>query len=329
MKHYLVNQLSFPPFKPVLNLEVVAGSRPRATITHEKTGQRYLLKFSSHNSREVWAELLASKLAQIAGVPCQEVTIKEVSQPVFKILKDRQKLSDDVPPIATLARNIFPRDYEITYGQRIVNSPSDALTLAEIEVCVRRRYYSADDVLESFAQMVIFDAWIGNMDRHHENWGVSEHITIRSGQQALHPSVLASKRHFSPLYDHGSSLLFELDENRVKNYLADKKMFMQSYILGKNYSLIKMPDGTQQNVFKVISEHIALEDSWGKRFKHHIELISRVPGLSLAAEILKMPHHQLIDYSEDRRELLYYSLLERKKLLEQLADGSLSLQAEE
>jgi hypothetical protein len=329
VKHYLINELSFPPFKPVLNLQVVAGSRPRATITHEQTGQRYLLKFSSHNSREVWAELLASKLAQLATIPCQEVTIKQIPASVYQILKDRQHIGADVPPIATLARNIFPRDYEITYGQRIVNTPSDALTLEEIEILIRSRYYSPEDILDSFAQMIIFDSWIGNMDRHHENWGVSEHITIRSGQQAIEPAVLVNKRHFSPLYDHGSSLLFELGENKVKNYLSNKELFKDSYILGKKYTLIKMSNGSMENVFKVVDNHIAQNDAWGVRFKQQIEKIRSVSDLALAAEILKMPHHDLIDYTDERRELLYYSLLERKNILEQIVDGRLSLQVEE
>jgi hypothetical protein len=312
-------------------VQVIGGSRPRVTITHQKTKQRYLLKFSRHRSAEIFSELLASKLAAVANVTCQEVTIKEIPKGMFKNLKKHISSDDEsvLLPIATLARNIFPKDYEITYGQRIVDTPSDPLTLEQIEQCLSRRYYAPEDLLDKFAEMIVFDAWIGNMDRHHENWGVSEHITIRTGQRVIDPQVLKHKRHFSPLYDHGSSLLFELDENKVTRYLQNLDGFKESYILGKSYTLIKDSDNTQRNVFEVIASHIERDTIWGRRFSKQIPKITSVQALTIATEVIKMPHHELLDYSDQRRELLYYSLVTRQQLLKEIVNGSISFSSEE
>lgn len=258
--------------------------------------------------------MIASKLAQIAKVRCQEVTIKEIPPNIIKVVKQHLGNKEELLPIATLARNIFPKDYEITYGQRIVNTPSDSLTLEEIEKRIRARYYSPEDILDSFAEMIVFDAWIGNMDRHHENWGVSEHFTIRKGQRAIDPSVLVSKRHFSPLYDHGSSLLFELSDDDIERYLGDRQQFKKRYILGKKYTLIRDSAGEDKNIFEIIWSHIERNTEWGRRLQ----------CLSIAAEIIKMPHHPLIDYSDKRRELLYYSLVTRQQILEGILDGEIS-----
>ena len=54
----------------------------------------------------------------------------------------------------------------------------------------------AGTLIESFAHLLIFDAWIGNADRHQENWGV-----------VIRPS---GERLFAPMYDPAASLGGEL-----------------------------------------------------------------------------------------------------------------------
>ena len=55
------------------------------------------------------------------------------------------------------------------------------------------RSYSGSEV---FVGYLLFDAWIGNQDRHHENWG----IVLSSDAQPLELVRLA------PSFDHASSL---------------------------------------------------------------------------------------------------------------------------
>jgi hypothetical protein len=268
MKHYTIEQIDHSRYKPEVKIEAVGGSRPRIILVHSKTGSTYIFKTYSHNSREVLAECLASHLGLILGVPIQQVVIKRLSPPLVKWLKQhkRQNLPKDWQPIGTLARNIFPKGQEIMYGQNIVNTSSGSLSLEEIEAAIRKQYYAPDDLLDSFAQMIVFDAVIGNMDRHHENWGVIE--TVRYKQQVMFgKKTLINQRWFTPLYDHGSSLLFELAESDVDRYFIDEALLRSKYIFGAKYSFVKDSHGEKENVFTVIKSHINENTSWGKRFK--------------------------------------------------------------
>ncbi|HSW37819.1 MAG TPA: hypothetical protein VLG37_05660 [Candidatus Saccharimonadales bacterium] len=316
MKHFTIETIDYSRYKPRVRIQVVGGSRPRITLVHSKTNQKFIFKTYSHNSREVWAECLASHLGMILGVPVQQVVIKRAPTSLVKALKENvpENLPHAWKPIGTLARNIFPKDQEIMYGAKIVGTNSDALSLEKIEMAIRAQYYAADDLLERFAQMIVFDAIIGNMDRHHENWGIVESIKYKQ-QVMFGKKTLASQRGFTPLYDHGSSLLFELSEENIERYLSDKKTLRDKYIFGSKYSFVRDSSGTECNVFDVIRDHIREKTDWGKRFRKAILPLPKASRLEIAKAITKMPSAPEIDYSEERKELLLRSILLRLEAL--------------
>lgn len=316
MKHFTVDTIDHARYKPQIHIQVSGGSRPRITLVHQKTGQKYFFKTYSHNPREVWAECLASHLGQVLGVPMQQLVIKRASSQMVKILKTN--FPDNLPkkwiPIGTLARNIFLHDEEIIYGEKIVGTKSDALELSSISKAISNQYYAPEDLLQSFAEMIIFDALIGNMDRHHENWGIVE--TLRYKQQLLFgKKQLVDERHFVPLYDHGSSLLFELDDDLVDRFLADETLFCTKYVFGSKYSFVKDAMGKESNVFEVIKQNIEAKSDWGKRFIKTIKKLAPMSKLEVAKELVKMPNSSEFDYSNDRKELLFRSILIRHKAL--------------
>lgn len=70
-------------------------------------------------------------------------------------------------------------------------------TLHRVLTCLRQDAYR--HLVKPFIQLMLFDAWIGNSDRHQENWGV---ITSRGTSPRL-----------APVFDVGSCLGSELAEN--------------------------------------------------------------------------------------------------------------------
>lgn len=62
---------------------------------------------------------------------------------------------------------------------------------------------------DAFAGMCIFDAWIANQDRHEDNWAVLHPMVRREGLEAR----------LSPIYDNGSSLAFNLSDERMESLL--------------------------------------------------------------------------------------------------------------
>jgi len=64
------------------------------------------------------------------------------------------------------------------------------------------------DGFEVWSGYLLFDAWIANTDRHHENWGVL--VDRRSGGRRL-----------APLFDHGSSLGFNVSPAQMVDLLRE------------------------------------------------------------------------------------------------------------
>jgi len=265
--------------------------------------------------------MFASQLGEEAGFKIQAVSLKKVPQNLADIF--RRNFKDHLPenwhPVGALVRNVFPKNHELLYGAQIIGTASDPVTLEQIEKDIRARYLDSEDLLQSFADMIVFDAWIGNMDRHHENWAIYQrNVVVQFSLFKLtkeQRELIKHRRGFTPLFDHGSSLIFELDEKQVKYYLKHLDQFTDVYILGKNYALILGSDGERLNIYQVIENQIKSDKKWAKRFRNSIERIVTVNSLTVARLILQMPTAGELDYSQDRKDLLYYSLEKRKAIL--------------
>lgn len=322
MRHFSFDNLTFAKLDPV-RLEVVGGSRPRLTLEHTRNRQRFFLKSYRHNSREVWAEMFASQLGEHIGISIQAVSLKKIPPHLAKVFRDNYKdyLPDDWRPVGALVRNVFPKNHELLYGAQIIGTASDPVTLEQIEDSIRDRYLDSDDLLQAFADMIIFDAWIGNMDRHHENWAIyQKNVAVQFSLLKLTKEQRESIKHmrgFTPLFDHGSSLLFELSDDDVRHYLSNKELFKSKYILGKRYALILGIKGRPMNIYRVIEEQMRLKTKWARRFRKSITKIACADSLLVARLILQMPTGGDLEYSQDRKSLLYYSLEKRREILKE------------
>ena len=94
--------------------------------------------------------------------------------------------------------------------------------------------YSVNMILQSimetglekeFLIIPIFDALIGNSDRHHSNWGIVK-------------NKINGEIRISPLYDNGSSLCCLINPKDVPNFSRDKTRF-ESLIFSKSKSMIR------------------------------------------------------------------------------------------
>jgi hypothetical protein len=84
-------------------------------------------------------------------------------------------------------------------------------TLQFTEAAIKRIY--PDDfkeIMEKFVEMVLFDAIVGNNDRHFYNWGVIQSIDG------------STKPRFSPIYDTARGLLWNTKEEKVVSLHRNK-----------------------------------------------------------------------------------------------------------
>ncbi|HNP17990.1 MAG TPA: HipA domain-containing protein [Fulvivirga sp.] len=75
--------------------------------------------------------------------------------------------------------------------------------------------HQGEDIFIEFTKMLVFDAIIGNNDRHFYNWGVLKHLGNK------HQPI------FSPIYDTARALFWNRSEEHIKNISKDSNQMNQ------------------------------------------------------------------------------------------------------
>ncbi len=78
------------------------------------------------------------------------------------------------------------------------------------------RHFVGDDfshILPKFIKMLVFDAILGSMDRHAQNWGVLESVTK------------PARYRFAPIFDSARALLWSMDEGQIKELSRNASAF--------------------------------------------------------------------------------------------------------
>lgn len=181
-----------------------------------------LFKFSRQNTGEDWAEKIAAELCLAIGLPSakqefgiwqdQRGTISpEFLMPNEELVHGNDILNGLVPT--------YPREKKYNVSEHTLATVLPVFSDLDIQMPLRWTSPPlVKSAVDTFVGYLLLDAWIGNGDRHHENWGV-----IRT----------QSADYLAPTYDHASSLGRELLEKDVQKRLQNQTI--ESY-LRKNYS---------------------------------------------------------------------------------------------
>ena len=213
-----------PDLFPVIEIESDAysveflGTKEKFWVFHED--QLALVKFPRPGTGEHWAEKIASHIAEELGIPHADYDLAEA---------ESRK--------ATISPSFVPEDSSLIHGNELLNEfvedyddsiPRFRQTAHTLEV-VMAILDSTDlqhDTLRNlsasglFVGYLLFDALIGNTDRHHENWGL-----LAQGTDAGVTARLA------PSYDHASCLACHEQPQKLLERLdgPDPRMTVESY----------------------------------------------------------------------------------------------------
>ncbi len=186
------------------------GTKEKFWITLED--KRHLIKFGRPGTGEDWAEKVACELCTLLGLPHAHYDLA--------ICGGRS---------CVITPNLVPSDGRLILGNELISYTTESAegvnTYQQREHTVRRvlaalrlrTQLNWQRTWHHFLGYLLLDAWIGNTDRHHENWGI-----IRVPDQ---PTWLA------PTFDHASSLGRELtDDNRKRRLLGkDPRVTVETY----------------------------------------------------------------------------------------------------
>jgi len=139
----------------------------------------------------------------------------------------------------------------------------------------------ADEILEDLVKMLLFDAWVGNNDRHFYNWGVVMDI---KGRQ---------KPYFSPIYDTARGLFWNYAEQKIVSLYKDSKLLdkaIKKYIVG---SCPKIEWDNEVDINHIRLVEIIAQHNFGIKRENIRELFSD-NNLKLCKKLIHEEFHGLL-----------------------------------
>lgn len=189
-----------------------------APYTFLKAGHRYLFKLSSPRYPEqFWAEIIAYRL----GIQ-MEIDVP----PAFVGYDSKQNQSGALiewflRPIGLLSTEdyIAGGDYCQQYipnFDRKKGRQHNFETVSQIFEDLSKKHPSFhEDWINYWAKAFLFDALIGNTDRHQDNWG----IIAQTNQGVLTPlNPNKEEMRISPVFDNGTSMGHEISPSKFEYY---------------------------------------------------------------------------------------------------------------
>ncbi len=154
-----------------------------------------LCKFGRSGTGENWAEKVACELAKLVDLPCVDYDFakwkgrKGIITPLFVPKNGRLVHGNEI--LAKIIKD-YPSQkrykvsaYQLKAVLAIIKMVPELLPIG----------YSGNDLIQKpldlFIGYIIFDCWIANQDRHHENWG----IVLDTNDNTIH---------LAPTFDHAS-----------------------------------------------------------------------------------------------------------------------------
>lgn len=192
-----------------------SGTRSKCVVQDPKTGENYFFKTSLIQqgkiySTEFWSEIIAAEVGCWLGFNVLPYHIAKTKVKIGCISKsitsEKDRLIEGVALLKGYDKTYNPED-KTSYKKYTFEFVKQAITRFGL-----KRY------LPDFIKMLVFDAIIGNSDRHQENWAFVE---------------TPSSIDFSPIYDSGSSLGRELSETSLIDKLKDPVQFNAYISRGK------------------------------------------------------------------------------------------------
>ncbi len=199
------------------------GSKPKFWYYNVALG-RCLYKLSRPGTGEDWAEKVAAELANLLGLPHARVELAT--------WRDSR---------GTISPSFVPRGDALIHGNEILlavvpgypgcrpgsrnfyrvpqHTLEVVLRILEAGFIAPPRGWTlppgVTNAVDVFVGYLLLDAWIGNTDRHHENWAFVGHLAELEPREKY-------ESYLAPTYDHASSLGRNEPDERRQQRLTTK-----------------------------------------------------------------------------------------------------------
>lgn len=259
----------------------IKGTRPKRMVIDNK-GNKAIFKYEGigYMSTESCSEKLCYEIAKVLGYNCARIDLAKDDNGTLGILNylfvDTSK-EEHIDAVSYLSKynNERPLFYTISNIKK---------TLDDLN----------SDLFAQFVKIMIFDALVGEQDRHEENWGIRK---------------IDDKHELSPLYDNGDSLLANFkNEEFAQKYYSGIKDF-DSYIKKSKTLIYKEDNKNKYKHFELIEY---LNDKYHDIVQKEIKKLENLTDDKIYKIVKNIPNNLLtsihkkyiILYLKKRRDLL-------------------------
>lgn len=173
-----------------------------------------LFKEGHENTGEDWCECVSAELCQLLNLPCAayELAIwqgrRGVVSPNF--MSNNESLFPGNEVLYRLDRD-YPAEQRFRVQKHNIESIYGCFHPLEVRLPVEPVPAGIVTAKQVFLGYLMLDAWIGNTDRHHQNWALVQQSEEKRVTYRL-----------APTHDHAASLGCTLTENEVELRLTTK-----------------------------------------------------------------------------------------------------------
>lgn len=200
----------------------IAGEAPKNFIKHYEYGIGRKNNTRSWDSfiaktgdkwypNESITEQLLTQLGQCLGFNMADSKLRLIGNQIrflsrYFLIPDQQLIHG-----AEIYSGYFDNDQDFIYNIENNNEASNLLTLQLTAKAIETIFPNQHlQIVNQLIRMLLFDAWVGNKDRHFYNWGVISSIKNKHVP------------YFSPIYDTARALFWNYSEEKVVTLLSNQ-----------------------------------------------------------------------------------------------------------
>ena len=264
----------------------VKGSRKKR-ITIDKFGYKIgFFKYEKYNCSEACSEKLSCEIAKKLRIPCANIEFARDEEGILGCISYLfvTKIDSHIDAKDLIDSSEFDRKKFCTISN--IKSFLDGFGLEEFE---------------KFIEMMVFDALIGETDRHEENWGLT-----KKGKEYK----------FSPLYDCSCNLLREFKNKEFAELFYSGKKKLEDYIKKSPTCIYKENFNGKYKHFELVEKLIK---DYPEITSKKIKKLRKLTNFWVWIILARLPK-EIIDYNH-KKYIYKYIIMRRNFLLNMIKKG--------
>jgi hypothetical protein len=205
---------SFAPYFVDTSIQGILGNARKFVIrTKNPSDPQFMVKYpQKFGTQETLTEFFINRLGVTLGFDMADSGLVRINGTLVFLTRIFTG-SDETLRHGSLVIEDFYKDEKAL--ERVRRKEEQQFYSIDFVVDLLRMFVGEDfcKVFPKFAEMLVFDALIGSMDRHVQNWGVLE--TLKK----------PARYRFAPIFDSARALLWNSSEDQVALLAKDAKAF--------------------------------------------------------------------------------------------------------